>query len=88
MLYHQLNEQENPIYHHQQKTMLHLPAQKRVEQLGLRRFDGNEILQIEKKQHHKQVGIPCGMVQNEINSEADESPNDEQAMVNESLFQA
>ena len=68
--------------------MLDLPAQKRVEQLGLRRFDGNEILQIEKKQHHKQVGIPCGMVQNEINSEADESPNDEQAMVNESLFQA
>ena len=66
--------------------MLHLLAQKRVEQLGLRRFDGNKILQKEKKQHHKQVRIPGGMVQNEINSEADESPNDEQAMVDESLL--
>ena len=66
--------------------MLHLLAQKRVEQLGLRRFDGHKVLQKEKKQHHKQVGIPRSLVQNEINSEADERPNDEQAMVDESLL--
>ena len=66
--------------------MLHLLAQKRVEQLGLRRFDGHKVLQKEKKQHHKQVGTPGGMVQNEINSEADERPNDGQAMVDESLL--
>ena len=68
--------------------MLYLSAQKRVKQLGLCLFNSNKILQKEKKQHHKQIGIPPGLVQNEINNEADKSPTDEQAMVNKSLFQA
>ncbi len=56
--------------------MLHLPTQKRVKQLGFGLFDGNKVLQKEKKQHNKQVGIPCRLMQDEINGQADESPTD------------
>ncbi len=56
--------------------MLYLSAQKRVKQLGFGLFDGNKVLQKEKKQHNKQVGIPCRLMQDEINGQADESPTD------------
>ena len=66
--------------------MLYLSAQKRVKQLRLCLFDGNKVLQKEKEKHHKQVGIPCRLVHDEINREADKSTTDEQAMVNECIF--
>ena len=68
--------------------MLYLSAQKRVKLLGFCLLDGNKVLQKEKEQYPKQVGIPRSLVQNEINNEAHESPTNEQAMVNKSLFQA
>ena len=80
------NNQEYPIYQHQQKTMLDLSAQERVKQLWLCLFDGNQVLDKQGGEQPEQVGIPCRVVQNEINGEADEGPTDEQAMVDESLF--
>ena len=81
------NNQEYPIYQHQQKTMLDLSAQERVKQLWLCLFDGNQVLDKQGGEQPEQVGIPCRVVQNEVNGKADERPTDEQAMVDERLFQ-
>ena len=50
--------------------MLDLSAQKGVEQFGCRLFDGNQILDKQDGKQQKQIGIPCRMVQNKVNDEA------------------
>lgn len=68
--------------------MFDLSSQKRVELLRLGFFDSNYILDKQQGNQQEQVRIPCCVVQCEKESEADESPTDEQAMVNESIFLA
>ena len=64
--------------------MLDLPPQERIQQLGRGFFYGYQVLEEQGEKQPKQVGIPCRVVQNEVNGEANECPADEEAMVDES----
>jgi hypothetical protein len=82
------SEQQRTINQNQQKTMFDLPPQKWVKQFRLGSFDGFQILEKQGEKQPKSVCIIRCMFQSEKNTQTNESPDDEQAMVNESLFQA
>lgn len=66
--------------------MLDLPSQERIQQLGRGFFYGYQVLDKQYGKQPKQVGIPCRVMQGEVNGKADESSTDKQAVVDESLF--
>lgn len=68
--------------------MFDLSSQKRVKQLRFCLFDSDYVLDKQQGNQQEQVRIPCCVMQCEKESEADESPTDEQTMVNESIFLA
>ena len=68
--------------------MFDLSSQKRVKQLRLGLFDSDYVLDKQQRNQQEQVRIPCCVVQCEKEGKADESPTDEQAMVDESIFLA
>ena len=57
--------------------MLDLPSQEGIQQFRRGFFYGYQVLEEQRKKQPKQVRIPCRVVQNEINSKADERPTDE-----------
>ena len=81
------NQKEQSINQDQQKTVLDLPSQEGIQQFGRGFFYGYQVLEEQEEKQPKQVGIPCRVMQNKIDGKTDERPADEQAMVNERLFQ-